>query len=97
MAVLWRSNSIRLNAQLSGRETNGCDHGAGCSLRRAGRCRRNLRANMIAHAWSDIWEGRLKQLLSAKRWSWWHPMGLVGDANDEGLGSGPADAGSNEV
>jgi hypothetical protein len=52
---------------------------------------------MIAHAWSDIWEGRLKQLLSAKRWSWWHPMGLVGDANDEGLGSGPADAGSNEV
>lgn len=26
--------------------------------------RRNLRANMIAHAWSDIWEGWLRQLLS---------------------------------
>jgi uncharacterized protein len=25
--------------------------------------RRNLRANMIAHAWSDIWEGWLKQVL----------------------------------
>jgi uncharacterized protein len=25
--------------------------------------RRNLRANMIAHAWSDVWEGWLKQIL----------------------------------
>ncbi|HKD80263.1 MAG TPA: CPBP family intramembrane glutamic endopeptidase [Candidatus Angelobacter sp.] len=25
--------------------------------------RRNLRANMIAHAWSDIWEGWLKQVI----------------------------------
>jgi membrane protease YdiL (CAAX protease family) len=25
--------------------------------------RRNLRANMIAHAWSDIWEGWLKQVV----------------------------------
>jgi len=25
--------------------------------------RRNLRANIIAHAWSDVWEGWLKQLL----------------------------------
>jgi membrane protease YdiL (CAAX protease family) len=25
--------------------------------------RRNLRANMIAHAWSDVWEGWLKQVI----------------------------------
>jgi hypothetical protein len=25
--------------------------------------RRNLRANMIAHAWTDIWEGWLKFLV----------------------------------
>ena len=25
--------------------------------------RRNLRANIIAHAWSDVWEGWLKQLV----------------------------------
>jgi membrane protease YdiL (CAAX protease family) len=25
--------------------------------------RRNLRANIIAHAWSDVWEGWLKQLI----------------------------------
>ncbi len=25
--------------------------------------RKNLRANMIAHAWSDVWEGWLKQIL----------------------------------
>jgi uncharacterized protein len=25
--------------------------------------RKNLRANMIAHAWSDVWEGWLKQLI----------------------------------
>jgi membrane protease YdiL (CAAX protease family) len=25
--------------------------------------RRNLRANIIAHTWSDVWEGWLKQLV----------------------------------
>jgi membrane protease YdiL (CAAX protease family) len=25
--------------------------------------RRNLRANIISHAWSDLWEGWLKQLV----------------------------------
>jgi len=25
--------------------------------------RRNLRANMIAHAWADVWEGWLKFLV----------------------------------
>ena len=28
-----------------------------------GAWRKNLRANMIAHAWSDVWEGWLKMVV----------------------------------